>query len=85
MDASNPKLSSDDEDYWHHDDRDIPWNDGCRINHDQPTWYFSFMGRRGRMIEWTKAKKGGGGGGGRGGRRGNGRGGHHGAGRVETD
>ena len=57
MDASKPKLSSEDEDYWKHTKLDIPWDAGCRISHDQPTWYFSFMGRKAKMMEWRKEKQ----------------------------
>ena len=74
MDASKPKLSSNDEDYWKHDNLGVGWDEGCRVSHDQPTWYFSFMGRRGKMMEWNRNKSSGG----RGGRGGYGRGGHHG-------
>jgi hypothetical protein len=55
MNAS--KLSSEDEDYWKHTKLDVPWDAGCRISHDQPTWYFSFMGRKAKMMEWRKEKQ----------------------------
>ena len=57
MDASKPKLGSDDEDYWKHAKLDVPWDSGCRISHDQPTWYFSFLGRKAKMMEWRKEKQ----------------------------
>jgi hypothetical protein len=61
MDASKPKLSSDDEDYWKHGDLGVAWDERCRIRHRQPTWYFSFLGRKSKMNEWRQAKKGSGG------------------------
>jgi hypothetical protein len=74
MNASKPKLGSDDEDYWKHTNLSVGWDHGCRLRHGQPTWYFSFMGRRAKMIEWNKSKNSGG----RGGRARYGRGGHDG-------
>ncbi len=54
MDASKPKLSTDDEDYWKHTDLGKAWDDGCRIRHKQPSWYFSFIGRKSKMAEWRQ-------------------------------
>ncbi|GLA63777.1 hypothetical protein AtubIFM55763_010093 [Aspergillus tubingensis] len=34
-----------DEDYWKHNELK-KWDTGCRVKHGEPTWYFSFMGRR---------------------------------------
>jgi len=51
------KFGDHDADYWHHADRHVAWDSECRVNHDQPSWYFSFMGRRGKMVQWTKAKR----------------------------
>lgn len=34
-----------DDDYWRHNEL-RNWDSGCRIKHGEPTWYFSFMGRR---------------------------------------
>jgi hypothetical protein len=56
MDASKPKLSSDDEDYWKHTNLGVAWDEGCRIRHRQPSWYFSFLGRKSKMTEWTQSK-----------------------------
>jgi hypothetical protein len=53
MDASKPKFGDADEDYWKHDER-RNWDGDCRIKHGQPSWYFSFMGRRQKMIEFQK-------------------------------
>lgn len=50
------KTGDIDEDYWRHDDK-RQWDAGCRINHDQPTWYFSFMGRRSIMRKYMDNKK----------------------------
>ncbi|PYH65897.1 uncharacterized protein BO88DRAFT_418063 [Aspergillus vadensis CBS 113365] len=47
MDLSKD-LQSDgdrDEDYWKHNDMQ-KWDTGCRVRHGEPSWYFSFMGRR---------------------------------------
>ncbi|RAL14379.1 uncharacterized protein BO97DRAFT_340628, partial [Aspergillus homomorphus CBS 101889] len=35
-----------DTDYWEYMDHRDRWDLGCRITHAEPTWYFSFMGRR---------------------------------------
>ena len=68
MDASKPKLDTDDADYWNHTDLGVSWDKGCRIRHRQPSWYFSFLGRKSKMTEWTQSKHGNGGGRGRRGR-----------------
>ena len=52
MDASKPKFGDTDADYWRHAKQGVKWDSRCRINHDQPTWYFSFMGRVEKQIEW---------------------------------
>jgi len=47
LDRSQAKTRDSDEDYWKH--KDMPedaWIEGCRFRHRQPTWYFSFMGRK---------------------------------------
>jgi hypothetical protein len=48
MDLSRPKMCNVDEDYWLHDAKRC-WDSTCRIVHGQPTWYFSFMGRKADM------------------------------------
>ena len=35
-----------DDDYWHYHEVYERYDGNCRITHGQPTWYFSFMGRR---------------------------------------
>ncbi|KAI1203197.1 hypothetical protein F5X97DRAFT_160741 [Nemania serpens] len=42
--------NDDDDDYFAHDK---PGNHdrGCRVRHGQPTWYFSYMGRRELMVQ----------------------------------
>jgi len=45
MDLSNLKTHDEDSDYWYHRTIEV-WDRGCRIRHGEPTWYFSFMGRR---------------------------------------
>ncbi|KAI9685404.1 MAG: hypothetical protein M1822_004535 [Bathelium mastoideum] len=45
MDASKSKTGDRHSDYWqHHELRN--WSSKCRVEHGQPTWYFSFMGRK---------------------------------------
>lgn len=51
------KFDNRDTDYWKHADRHIDWDRGCRVKHDQPTWYFSFMGRKEKQIEWAKRRR----------------------------
>lgn len=35
-----------DDDYWVYNQRRDRYDEGCRVKHGEPTWYFSFMGRR---------------------------------------
>ena len=47
LDRSRPKLGDPDMDYWrHHTLKENEWITGCRFSHKQPSWYFSFMGRK---------------------------------------
>jgi hypothetical protein len=49
MDASKSKTRNQDTDYWMHNAfRGCESSSGCRVRHGEPTWYFSFMGRRTR-------------------------------------
>ena len=43
--AKMTKTRNVDDDYWLHDAA-RKWDEDCRIRHGQPTWYFSFMGRK---------------------------------------
>jgi hypothetical protein len=48
-----------DADYWTHA-RQENWDAGCPIRHGQPTWYFSFMGRKADMDAhkmWESQRK----------------------------
>jgi hypothetical protein len=45
-----------DDDYWEHDMKK-KWDADCRIAHGQPTWYFSFMGRKTDMKNNQQIKK----------------------------
>jgi hypothetical protein len=45
-----------DADYWEHD-MEKEWDSGCEISHSQPTWYFSFMGRKTDMAKHKAIKK----------------------------
>jgi hypothetical protein len=57
LDCMNLTKSGDvDYDYWEHD-FERKWDLGCRISHSQPTWYFSFMGRKTNMKNHKKVKK----------------------------
>ena len=55
LDRSKAKLTNIDKDYWsHHKLKETDWVNGCRFRHKQPTWYFSYMGRkedRDRMLK----------------------------------
>lgn len=57
MDRSQPKFGSDDRDYWRHADTGVAWDSKCGISHGEPTWYFSFMGRKQKQVEWTQKKR----------------------------
>ena len=57
MAGSKCKFGDADGDYWRHADNDVQWDANCRIKHGQPSWYFSFLGRREKMIEWTQKGK----------------------------
>ncbi|KAH7035909.1 uncharacterized protein B0I36DRAFT_382523 [Microdochium trichocladiopsis] len=50
------KLRDNDDDYWHHASMG-PWDLECRVDHGEPTWYFSFMGRREHMTAWLKKRR----------------------------
>ncbi|KAK3718302.1 hypothetical protein LTR37_005115 [Vermiconidia calcicola] len=53
MNTSKPKFGDADEDYWKHSRQGVSWDFNCRIRHGQPSWYFSFMGRKQKMMEWV--------------------------------
>ena len=47
LDKSRPRTGDSDKDYWRHADlKEDAIVLGCRRIHRQPTWYFSFMGRK---------------------------------------
>ncbi|CAG8976100.1 hypothetical protein HYALB_00002379 [Hymenoscyphus albidus] len=50
------KTEDVDSDYWTHDE-DRAWDEDCRISHKQPTWYWSFMGRKDIMEKYQLRKK----------------------------
>lgn len=60
LDRSKTKFSRPGDDYWQHATlQEDDYCFGCRIEHKQPTWYFSFMGRkedRDRMLKEKRAK-----------------------------
>ena len=46
MDHSNPKMDDDTDDvYWEHN-KLRKWDLRCRTSHGEPTWYYSYMGRK---------------------------------------
>lgn len=45
LNESKAKTRDRDTDYWYHNDPGMKWDDHCRFEHGQPTWYFSFMDR----------------------------------------
>jgi len=53
MATSSRNERNEDYDYWHHADR-FTYDTHCRIKHGQPTWYFSFMGRKEKMAIFQK-------------------------------
>lgn len=58
MDKTKPVTGDEDMDYWQHDrlgESDLM--DHCRVKHHQPTWYFSFMGRRDVMDRFLRNKR----------------------------
>lgn len=59
MDHSKSKTEDVDMDYWQHSKlHESEWVRGCRFSHKQPTWYYSFMGRketRDRLREKARA------------------------------
>ena len=58
LDRTKPKFESSEKDYWMHASLDeSDYCKGCRINHKQPTWYFSFMGRQEERDRMIKKKK----------------------------
>ncbi|KAK5164092.1 uncharacterized protein LTR77_010183 [Saxophila tyrrhenica] len=57
MAQSKPKFEDEDSDYWKHSRQNVAWDEDCRLSHDQPTWYFSFMGRKEKQIQWTKQQR----------------------------
>ena len=58
MDKSKPKTGDADMDYWLHNDLGETGRvEGCRFLHKQPTWYFSFMGRKEERDRFREKKQ----------------------------
>ena len=58
MDKTKPVTEDADTDYWEHDSlRESDFVCHCRIKHHEPTWYFSFMGRREEMDRFLRSKR----------------------------
>lgn len=59
MDKSKPKTEDYDLDYWYHSELGSTgqsgWDSGCCVRHGEPTWYFSFMGRK--EDRWAMQKR----------------------------
>lgn len=51
------KTEDMDGDYWVHAKPNVHWDHKCRIKHGEPTWYYSFMGRKEKMEDFNKNKK----------------------------
>lgn len=51
------KSQYNEEEFWRHAKPSVHWDDGCRTNHQQPSWYFSFLGPRHKMAEWVDSKR----------------------------
>ena len=55
MNQSNPVTGNADTDYWKHNSLKVSdFARSCRTKHQQPTWYFSFMGRRDAMDRFQR-------------------------------
>ncbi len=58
MNKNKAKTGDEDEDYWQHIDfRNQDYSRYCRKSHGQPTWYFSFMGRKEDIDRFLREKK----------------------------
>lgn len=58
MDITKPVTGDADMDYWQHNTlRESDLMHHCRITRHQPTWYFSFMGRRDVMDRFLRNKR----------------------------
>ncbi|KAK5684628.1 hypothetical protein LTR17_027177 [Elasticomyces elasticus] len=61
MAASNPSPSSADSDeaFWAkaRNKYNSSWDKDCRIRHQQPTWFFSFIGERSKMNSWVEGSR----------------------------
>lgn len=59
MDRSKPKTGDRDDDYWRHNELDeTEFIRDRKFVHKQPSWYFSFMGRREDRERFRGPKKG---------------------------
>lgn len=56
------KTGDRDKDYWQYVSSKsstkfgLIYDKGCRMDHDEPSWYFSFMGARKDFDEWKFAR-----------------------------
>jgi hypothetical protein len=52
MDKDKSKLVADDDsdsDYNYYHQSRPRYDEGCRVTHGEPTWYFSYMGRKEKL------------------------------------
>jgi hypothetical protein len=57
MMCSSKTKHNEDREYWNWSQTGryaYAYNTRCRIKHGQPTWYFSFMGRKEKMASFQK-------------------------------
>lgn len=58
MDKYEAKTGDEDGDYWRHNDLpDHMLSRNCRNDHGEPTWYFSFMGRKEDIDRFLREKR----------------------------
>ena len=46
-----------DDEFWERSKVGSAWDKGCRIDHGQPTWFFSYFGEKQKMDEWMSLQK----------------------------
>jgi hypothetical protein len=58
MMCSSKTKNDEDRQYWNWSQTGrYAYNTHCRIKHGQPTWYFSFMGRKEKMASFQKKSR----------------------------
>lgn len=46
-------TTDEDKEYWDYNDGCVDWSEGCRIDHEEPTHYYSIMRRREKRVIFT--------------------------------